>query len=154
LKLLEKPTSYGLPAQFAKEYPNDVRKFFQTYIPTDEDNIRIAEILINPQVYETIRLLRTAIVTRDDLQKLRPKGVEDIYNVLKILWDNKMIKVYRDNQNNEYYALISDCYIDYLFPKYLLKTIKEAYEQKSKVKRALIEYLNILEDTYYESEQK
>jgi hypothetical protein len=156
LKLLEKPTNYGLPSQFAKEYPNDVKKFFQKYIPTDEDNIKIAEILVNPQVYETIRLLRTAIVTRDDLQKLRPKGVDDIYNVLKILWDTKMIKVYRDEQNNEYYALISDCYIDYLFPKYILKSIKEAYEQKSKVKRALIEYLNILEDTYYQlkSEQK
>ena len=88
-------------------------------------------------------------MTRDDLQKLRSRGVDDIYAVLKILWDSKMIKVYHDDQNKEYYALISDCYIDYIFPKYLLKSIKEAYEQKSKVKRALIEYLNILEDTYY-----
>ncbi|MFW9877355.1 MAG: hypothetical protein ACFFG0_30060, partial [Candidatus Thorarchaeota archaeon] len=149
LKLFEKPTSYGLPTQFAKEYPNDVKKFFQTYSPTEEDNINITEILVNPQVYETLKLLRNAIVTRDDLQKLRSRGVEDIYNVLKILWDNKMIKVYQDDQKNEYYALISDCYIDYIFPKYLLKSIKDAYEQKSKVKRALIEYLNILEETYY-----
>ncbi|MFX1279204.1 MAG: DUF2341 domain-containing protein [Promethearchaeota archaeon] len=150
LKLLEKPTSYGLPSQFAKEYPDDVKKFFQTYRPSEEDNLKIAEILINPQVYETLKLLRNAIVTRDDLQKLRSKGVDDIYTVLKILWDNKIIKVFHDDQNNEYYALMSDCYIDYIFPKYMLKSIKEAYEQKSKVKRALIEYLNILEDTYYQ----
>ncbi|MFX0167127.1 MAG: DUF2341 domain-containing protein [Candidatus Hodarchaeota archaeon] len=156
LKLLEKPTSFGLPSQFAKEYPNDVKKFFQTYHPTEEDNIKIAEILVNPQVYETLRLLRNAIVTRDDLQKLSSRGVDDIYSVLKILWDNKIIKVFHDNQNIEYYALISDFYIDYIFPKYLLKSIKDAYEQKSKVKKALIEYLNILEDTYYKlkSEEK
>jgi hypothetical protein len=37
-----------------------------------------------------------------------------------------------------------------------LKSIKEAYEQKSKVKKALIDYLNILEDSYYQlkSEKK
>ncbi|MHA2473110.1 MAG: hypothetical protein ACXAES_07755 [Promethearchaeota archaeon] len=156
LKLLDKPVSHGLPSQFAKEYPNDVKSFFQTYIPSDKDNIMLAEILVNPQVYETLRLLRDAIVTRDDLEKLRNKGVSDIYGVLKTLWDNKMIKVYHDEQNNEYYALISDFYIDFIFPKYLLKSIKNAYEQKSKVKKALIEYLNILEDTYYKlkSEEK
>jgi len=156
LKLLDKPVSHGLPSQFAKEYPNDVKSFFQTYIPSDKDNIMLAEILVNPQVYETLRLLRDAIVTRDDLEKLRNKGVSDIYGVLKTLWDNKMIKVYHDEQNNEYYALISDFYIDFIFPKYLLKSIKNAYEQRSKVKKVLIEYLNILEDTYYKlkSEEK
>ncbi|MHA1913417.1 MAG: DUF2341 domain-containing protein [Promethearchaeota archaeon] len=156
LKLLDKPTSHGLPSQFAKEYPNDVISFFQTYLPSEKDNIMMAEILVNPQVYETLRLLRDAIVTRDDLAKLRNKGVTDIYGVLKTLWDSKMIKVYHDDQNNEYYALISDFYVDFIFPKYLLKSIKNSYEQKSKVKKALIEYLNILEDTYYKqkSEEK
>ncbi|MFX1455874.1 MAG: DUF2341 domain-containing protein [Promethearchaeota archaeon] len=149
LKLLDKPTSYGLPPQFAKDYPNDVKYFFQTYLPTEEDNIKIAEILSNPQVYETLRLLRDAIVTREDLEKLRKKGVDDVYGVLKILWDNKLIKVYHDDKNIEYYALISDPYIDFIFPKYLLKMVKSAYETKSKVKKSLIEYLNILEETYY-----
>ncbi|MFW9874819.1 MAG: hypothetical protein ACFFG0_17055, partial [Candidatus Thorarchaeota archaeon] len=148
-KLFEKPTNYGLPTQFAKEYPSEVKKFFQTYVPTEEDNINIANILVNPQVYETLKLLRNAIVTRDDLQKLRSRGVDDIYSVLKILWDNKLIKVFQDDQKNEYYALISDCYIDFIFPKYLLRSIKNAYEQKSKVKKALIEFLDILEETYY-----
>ncbi|MFW9824160.1 MAG: hypothetical protein ACFFE4_14545 [Candidatus Thorarchaeota archaeon] len=149
LKLLDKPTSYGLPSQFAKEYPNDVKYFFQSYHPTEEDNIEIAEILSNPQVYETLRLLRDAIVTREDLEKLRKKGVDDVYAVLKILWDNKLIKVYHDEKNIEYYALISDPYIDFIFPKYLLKMVKSAYEARSKVKKSLIEYLNILEETYY-----
>jgi hypothetical protein len=30
-----------------------------------------------------------------------------------------------------------------------LKAVKTAYEQKSKVKKALIEYLNILEEAYF-----
>ncbi|MFX1379878.1 MAG: hypothetical protein ACFFA4_12385, partial [Promethearchaeota archaeon] len=149
LKLLDNPTSHGLPSQFAKEYTNDIKNFFQNYRPAEEDNIKIVEIIVNPQVYETLRLLRTAIVTRQDLEKLRKKGVEDVYTVLKLLWDNQMIKVFQDDKNIEYYALLSDFYIDYLFPKYLLKAVKIEYEQKSKNKKVLIEYLKILEEAYF-----
>jgi len=154
VKLLEDPLNYGLPSQFIKEYPNDIKKFFREYRPIEEDNIKITEILTHPQVYETLRLLRTAIVTKQDLEKLRKKGVEDIYGVLKILWDNNMIKVYHDEKNNEYYALLSDIYIDFIFPKYLLKTVKTAYEQKSKLNKVLVEYLNTLEDAYYDLKSK
>ncbi|MFX1502517.1 MAG: hypothetical protein ACFFDH_16265, partial [Promethearchaeota archaeon] len=146
--LLDNPVNRGLPSQFAKEYPNEVTKFFKDYHPTDEDNLKLINMLVNPEVYETLRLLRTAIVTRQDLEKLRKKGVTDIYGVLKLLWDNNMIKVFHDEKNNEYYALLSDVYIDFIFPKYLLTAVKTAYEQKSKVTKVLVEYLQILEDAY------
>ena len=149
VKLLEDPVNRGLPTQFAKEYLAEVKKFYQNYRPSKEDNLKIVEILINPQVYETLRLLRTAIVTRQDLEKLKIKGVDDVYGALKLLWDNQSIKVFRDEKNNEYYALLSDFYMDLIFPKYLLKVIKMAYEQKSIANRALIEYLKVLEETYY-----
>ncbi|MFX0005701.1 MAG: DUF2341 domain-containing protein, partial [Candidatus Hermodarchaeota archaeon] len=64
LNLLDNPASHGLPSQFAKEYSNDVKEFFQNYRPTEEDNVKIVENIVNPQVYETMKLLRTAIVTR------------------------------------------------------------------------------------------
>jgi len=150
VKLLEDPVNRGLPLQFAKTYPSEVKKFFQNYRPTEEDNLSIIEIFINPQVYETLRLLRTAIVTTQELEKLSKKGVEDIYGVLKMLWDNQMIKVFQDENNIEYYALLSDFYMDLIFPKYILETIKTSYEQKSKSNKVLIEYLNALEDTYFE----
>ena len=150
IRLLDNAVNRGLPSQFAKEYSNDVKEFFQDYQPTEEDNLRIINTLINPQVFETLRLLRTAIVTRQDLEKLRKKGVDDIYGVLKLLWDNKMIKVFHDEKDNEYYALLSDFYIDFIFPKYLLTAVKTAYEQKSKVNKVLVEYLNTLEDAYFD----
>lgn len=154
VKLLEDPVSYGLPTQFLKEYPKDIKEFFQDYQPTEEDNIKIIKALINPQVYEMFRLLRVSIATRQDLEKLKKKGVDDIYSVLKILWDNKLIKVYHDEKNNEYYALLTDFYVDYIFPKYLLTVVKTAYEQKSKIDKVLLEYLHILEETYFESKSK
>ncbi|MFX1490447.1 MAG: hypothetical protein ACFFBI_14950, partial [Promethearchaeota archaeon] len=149
IDLFKDPSGRGLPTQFVKEYKDDVKKYFQTYRPTAEDNVKIIETLANPEAFETFRLLRSAIVTRQDLEKLRVKGVTDIYGVLKLLWDCQMIKVFRDENNNEYYALLTDFYIDLLFPKYILRIIKMAYEQKSMPDKALIEYLNVLENAYY-----
>ncbi|MFX0020721.1 MAG: hypothetical protein ACFE9S_00225 [Candidatus Hermodarchaeota archaeon] len=148
--LLDDPMNRGLPSQFVKEYQEKVRAFFQDYKPTEEDNIKLVDILIDPQVYETLKLLRIAIVTKQDLEKLRKKGVHDINRVLKLLWDNKMIIVFNDKMNNEYYALLTDVYVDFIFPKYLLSAVKTAYEQKSRVKKVLFEYLQILEDAYFE----
>lgn len=148
VKLLTDPADRGLPSQLVGDYRTETKKYFQNYRPTEEDNLRIIDIIINPQVYETLRLLRTAIVTKNDLEKLKKKGVDDVDEVLKMLWDNQMIQVFQDERNNEYYALITDFYLDLIFPKYLLNIIKTEYEQKSKADQVLVEYLTVLENAY------
>ncbi|MGQ4872885.1 MAG: hypothetical protein ACP6IY_02315 [Promethearchaeia archaeon] len=146
--LLKDPADHGLPAELTENYITEVKKFFQIYRPSEEDNLRIIDAMINPQVYETLKLLRTAIVTRNDLEKLKKKGVDDVDGVLKILWDIQMVQVFQDSRNTEYYALISDFYLNLIFPKYIVNVIKAEYEQKSKADQVLIEYLNVLEDIY------
>ncbi len=148
VQLLKDPSDKGLPSQLATDYRTEIKKYFQNYRPSEQDNLRVIEIIINPQVYETLRLLRTAIVTKNDLEKLKKKGVEDIDDVLKMLWECQMIQVFQDDRNNEYYALISDFYVDKIFPKYLLNIIKAEYEKKSKADQVLLEYLTVLENTY------
>ena len=148
VQLLKDPADRGLPAQLAEDYRMEVKKFFQNYRPSEQDNLRVIDIIINPQVYETLRLLRTAIVTKNDLEKLKKKGVEDVDEVLKMLWEGQMIQVFQDEMNNEYYALLSDFHLDLIFPKYLLNIIKSEYERKSKAEQVLVEYLNVLEDAY------
>ena len=146
--LLKNPVEKGLPAKLAENYKTECKKFFQNYRPTEVDNLKIVDNLINPQVYETLRLLRTAIVTRNDLEKLKKKGVDDVDAVLKALWDAQMIQVFQDEKGNEYYGLLSDFYLKLVFPKYMLNTIKTEYDQKSKADQVLVEYLNVLEDAY------
>ena len=148
VQLLKDPADRGLPAKLAGDYRTEVKKFFQNYHPSEQDNLRVIDIIINPQVYETLRLLRTAIVTKNDLEKLKKKGVEDVDEVLKMLWEGQMIQVFQDEMNNEYYALLSDFHLDLIFPKYLLNIIKSEYERKSKAEQVLVEYLNVLEDAY------
>ena len=148
VQLLKDPADKGLPSQLASDYRTETKKYFQNYRPSEQDNLRVIEIIINPQVYETLRLLRTAIVTKNDLEKLKKKGVDDIDDVLKMLWECQMIQVFQDDKNNEYYALVSDFYIAKIFPKYLLNIIKTEYEKKSKADQVLLEYLTVLENTY------
>ncbi|MHA2393806.1 MAG: LamG-like jellyroll fold domain-containing protein [Promethearchaeota archaeon] len=147
--LFRNPVNYGLPAQLTKFYQDEVQKFFNQYRPTEEDTLDLLNILIDPEVYETVRLLRTAIVTMKDFEKLKNKGVSDIYSVLQKLWDTNTIKVFKDENELEYYTLLSDFHIDFLFPKYQLNIIKTANDQKSKSDKVLLQYLNLLEETYF-----
>ncbi|HEC40665.1 hypothetical protein LCGC14_0664440 [marine sediment metagenome] len=148
VKLFDDPSSRGLPAHLVEDYRNEINIYFKSYKPTEDDNVKLAEIFNDPQTYETLRLLRTAIVTKNDIEKLKKKGVDDIDFVLKALWDAQMIHAFQDERKNEYYALVSDFYIKRIFPKYLMNVIKREYEQKSKANQVLVEYINVLESTY------
>ncbi|MFX1574311.1 MAG: hypothetical protein ACFFB0_16345 [Promethearchaeota archaeon] len=149
IKLLENPIERGLPDKFVEEYNTAVKNYFQKYSPSDEDNLKILDnVIADPQVYEILKLLRISIVTKNVLEKLRKKGVEDIDGGLKKLWDCQMIHVFQDTKGNEYYALLTDFYNSLVYPKYMLKTIIYQYSVKSKSEGVLVEYLNVLEDTY------
>lgn len=152
--LLKNPEEKGLPSNIISDYLATVKKFFQNYRPSEEDNLIITEVLSNPQTYETLRLLKMAVVTKSELEKLKKKGVDDIDEVLKILWQNQIIQVFQDKKGIEYYALLTDFNVSLIFPKFLLNVIKMEYENKSKADKVLIEYLNVLEDAYMEHRSK
>ena len=128
IELLKNPADKGLPTNLVDDYKKAVRNFFRTYEISEEDNLKLIRILIDPQVYETIRLLRTTIVTKNILQ---------------------MIQVFQGPKGIEYYGLLSDFYVNKIFPKYIMDTIIKEYEVKSKADKVLVEYLNVLEDAYY-----
>ncbi len=88
-------------------------------------------------------------MTRNDLEKLKKKGVDDVNRVLKVLWENKMIAVFKDESDTEYYSLVSDFAIRKVYPKYNLDTIREMYENRIKSPSALVQALDIMKDEYY-----
>jgi hypothetical protein len=149
IKLLKNPVERGLPERFVEEYNVAVRKFYQKYRPTEEDNLKILDQVIgDPQVYEILKLLRISIVTKNVLEKLRKKGVDDIDGGLNKLWETQLIQVFQDSKGNEYYALISDFHLSLVYPKYMLNRIIQQYSVKSKSSSVLIEYLNVLDNNY------
>ncbi|MCP4763719.1 MAG: hypothetical protein GY870_18250, partial [archaeon] len=146
--LMKDATNRGLPGGLVDTYKSEVTNFFSQYRNNLEDNLHLLTILLDPPVYETITLLRQAIVTRDDLEKLQKKGVDDVDYVLKKLWEVKMISVLQDDSGNEYYGLQSDVTISKLFPEYNLNMIREQYSIKTKSSNVLVEYIDTLKDQF------
>ncbi|MBD3341527.1 MAG: hypothetical protein GF353_20655 [Candidatus Lokiarchaeota archaeon] len=154
IKLIDDPVDRGLPEALFEDYNIAVIKFFKNYKPTEEDNLKILDLISDPQVYEVLKLLRTTIATRDVLQKLRKKGVDDVDEVLNRLWKEDVIQVFQHKGGTEYYALLTDLRISMTYPKYILNTIIHQYSVKSKANKVLLEYLNVLEDTYFEMKSR
>ncbi len=147
--LLKNASIKGLPETLVEEYRREVREYFQIYRPSEEDNLELLEVLTNPEVYQVLRLLRITIPTKNSLMKLQGKGVEDVDAALKILWKKKMINVYQGGKGIEYYALKTDFHISLFFPKYIVNTIIHQFDVKSKTDKVLIEYLEVLESSFY-----
>ena len=146
--LLEDPHERGLPENLVEDYITALKSFFKTYRPSEEDNLKLLEILTDPQIYEVLKLLRRAFVTRSTLEKLRKKGVDDVDSCLKKLWEVDLVHTFQTDRGTEYYALICDFTISLVYPRYILNTILHQYDVKSKANDVLIEYLNVLDDVY------
>ncbi len=141
-------TQRGLPASLREQYQAEIKTFFAQYKPSDADNLTLLEVLVDPAVYETLTLMRGAIVTRDDLEKLKKKGVDNVDAVLKVMWDKRLLVMLRDDKGNEYYGLRTDVMTQRIFPDYMVNTIRKNYKDKSKADPVLLEHLNILEEQY------
>ncbi|MFX1393630.1 MAG: hypothetical protein ACFFAH_08645 [Promethearchaeota archaeon] len=146
-KLIKNPSNNGLPKDLESIYKNDCKIFFQNYKISEEDNIKLIDILSNPQVYNIFNMLRDSFLKKTDFRKLENKGVHNIDNLIELLLDNQVIKVYHSG-GNDYYGLISDFLIDLVIPEYILNVIKIYNDNKTKSIQILIKYLNLLKETY------
>jgi hypothetical protein len=149
-ELVKDPVDHHLPESLKSSYLTEVRNFFENYTPSEADALEIIDkVFLDPGCYETLTLMREAMVTRNDLEKLRKKGVDDVDRVLKAMWETKMVTVLQDDKQNEYYCLTSDFYIAQFFPRYILDTIRQQYRTKAQNPNALLKALDIMRDEYY-----
>ncbi len=144
--------SRGLPAKLKKSYQHEVDKFFSGYKPSEEDALNIIEkVILDTQIYESLKLLRVAVITRDDFEDLASKGVRDVDYILRVLYETNMILVLSGKEDKkEYYCLKSDFHVKPFFPSYLLNIIKIIYQNKMENPAALIREIQILKSMYSE----
>lgn len=148
-ELIKDPVGHHLPESLRSAYLTEIKNFFKAYKPSEADNITvIGQVILNPQSYEVLKLLREAIVTRNDIEKLRKKGVDDVDKVLRDLYETKMINIIQDDKGVEYYYLASDFYIGKIYPKYILDIIRDQYRNKSQNGAALLKALDLLKEEY------
>jgi hypothetical protein len=147
--LVQNPVEYHCPEQLKDSYIVEVQNFFKAYRPSQKDALEVIQkVILDPQVYECLKLLREAIVTRNDLEKLKKKGVADLDQCLRTLFDLKMIHTFQGEQNVEYYCLLSDFVITKIFPRFELDTLRAHYRTKRHNNRVIVQALDILRDEY------
>ena len=150
VELIKDPVDHHLPVSLKDSYIKEVRNFFELYVPSEADNLAIIDkVLLDPACYEVIKLMREAMVTRNDLEKLRKKGVDDVDRVLKAMWETKLIAVFQDDKNNEYFCLTSDFFIERFYPRYNIDNIRQQYRTRSQNPNALLKALDMMKDEYY-----
>ena len=152
--LLNNSSESGLPDKLHKSYKIDIENYFKDYVISEEQNLRITEYLLNPDIYKIFNFLREGAKTKDNLMNLKEQGVEDFKSTLELLKKLKMIKTYIDGDGTEYNIIISDFFIDFYLPKYILKLLKTDYDNNLKSNEVLLKYLDLLESTHYSLKKK
>jgi len=136
-----------LPAEVENDYLTEIKNFFQQYKPSPSDNERILNIIIDPDTYTVLNLLRLAPVTQQGLNKVKNQ-VKDLNLALKKLWDADLLRILKNKKGEEFYLLKSDIRVQKYFPEYIINTIRTNYNQKTKPSPVLTEHLKLLRDTY------
>jgi len=149
-KLLKSSQESGLPSKLHKTYVIDSQDFFNNYTISELDNLKVIEYLINPQFYEILSLLRKGPIIKKKNERINVKNRD----IIRTLEKSKMVKSYTDTEGNVYYALISDLYIDFHIPQYILNMIRTAHNNNLKSNEVLLKYLDFLENICYNLRKK
>ncbi len=138
------------------KYRQKVNEFFADYDPiteTHENKRNLAQILLSPDIYDFISLLRNNFYPLDKI----PKVFSD-FAVTEILLDTlkklNVITEIKDDEKRSWILLLTDIEPLTIFPEYLLPNIRKAYktiDEKMKIPYELAKKaLDLLEVTYGE----
>jgi len=147
-KLIEDAKKNLPTPTLATKYIEEVSKFFTNYQPTFEDNLKIAQNMMNPDKYDYITLFRERAYPLNKIPRGPGESIEEVGGFLKSMVDDNIIIVLKDEKNLDWVLLFTDVVAHTFYPEYLIEKIrKDSVEGKLK-KNIAIKHLDFLEETY------
>jgi len=147
-KLIEDAKKNLPTPTLATKYIEAVTKFFTNYKPTFEDNIKIAQNMMNPDKYDYITLFRERTYPVSKIPRGPGESREEIGGFLKAMEEDNIIIVLKDEKGTDWVLLFTDVVAHTFYPEYLIEKIrKDSVEGKLK-KNVAIKHLDFLEETY------
>ncbi len=147
-KLIEDARNNLPTPTLATKYIEEVTKFFTNYQPTLEDNLKIAQNMMNPDKYDYITLFRERAYPINKIPRGPGESIEEVGGFLKSMVDDNIIIVLKDEKNLDWVLLFTDVVAHTFYPEYLIEKIrKDSIEGKLK-KNVAIKHLDFLEETY------
>ncbi len=135
-----------LGTKLYRQWVATCKDFFQGYHPSQENVKTLAELLLDPAKYKTLKLLRTQFIQRDALLELKkgkqldPKLADDLVKAGVVMQ--------LDGDKKSFYALQSDIVASQFFPQKILDLIQRNYQLKSFPKQTLLGHLAEVKNFY------
>lgn len=137
-------------------FKDKIADYFSTYDPNKqsvEEMKKIAGILLNPDSYDFLALMRNSYYPLDKLPKIFSDWF-DIEVILSTLEDLKIVTTLKDKEKQGWVILLTDIKPLIIFPEFLLPKIRESFKFEDKDQKISIEIarkaLELLEVTYPE----
>ncbi|OLS14864.1 MAG: hypothetical protein RBG13Loki_1496 [Promethearchaeota archaeon CR_4] len=113
---------------FLNNYIVEIQKFFDAYVQTTEDSLKLLDIIANPKMYNVLMQLRTGPIQLEKISEvLIESSLKTIVDTLKIMEECQLIEEITFD-DEKYLILLSDVQFKTAFPDYLAKSIQEKKE--------------------------
>ena len=127
--------------ELAEKYEEKVVEYFSSYDPNTQDieeTKKIASLLLNPDIYDNIVLLKTKYYPTDKI----PNIFSEFADVDEILDDLKKLNIITeitDKKGRTWILLLTDLKPIIYFPEFLLLNIRKAYKTEEKEEKIPLE---------------
>ena len=139
----------GVPNQFiANRYLEIASSYFSNYAPTEEDNLKIAGHMINPDVFDYVVLFREKPYPINKVPRGPGETFDQVKTFLATLEADNIIKIIKDKSNVEWIFLVTDVTALKFYPEYLIENIRKAVSEDILKKESAIRHLELLEQIY------
>jgi len=139
----------GVPNPYvANKYIEIVTSYFSNYTPTEEDNLKIARHIINPDVFDYVVLFREKSYPINKVPRGPGETFDQVRTFLATLEADNVIKIIKDESNVEWIFLITDLTSQKFYPEYLIENIRKAVSEDILKKESAIKHLELLEQIY------
>ena len=139
----------GVPNPYvANKYIEIVTSYFSNYTPTEEDNLKIARHIINPDVFDYVVLFREKSYPINKVPRGPGETFDQVRTFLATLEADNVIKIIKDESNVEWIFLITDLTAQKFYPEYLIENIRKAVSEDILKKESAIKHLELLEQIY------
>ncbi|HUY00236.1 MAG TPA: hypothetical protein VMV49_11815, partial [Candidatus Deferrimicrobium sp.] len=151
-KIIEEAEKHLPTPLVSEKYLDDVAIFFDKYKPNDEDNLFIAKLLRDPDIFVTLTLIRGRIYPLKKFPKGMGDGV-DMRSIIDKMIEAGIVKIYEDETRQEWVMLLTDLRAPQFYPEYMIENIRGDATEKLITPELATRHLDLLElhyDTFYE----
>ncbi len=148
IKVIEDAEKNLPTPKLAQKYLEEVKRFFRSYKPNFEDNIKVASNMINPDKYDFITLFRDKAYPINKIPKSPGETFDQIKEFLNLLEKDNIITFITDDKGLDWIFLLTDVVAHTFYPEYMIENIRKNVSDKKLKKNTAIKHLELLEQVY------